>query len=245
MREEWAEIAKAVWKNRALFCFSEETQDLEKQCKRFFSQVESHLSVSWVVTPETGDYPADYSRAGWQLDAVRQTREFKAWAAGGWQTGGMEKDSLSGREEALVGGKDWLEKVGKTPRGYLFKHPDPLGAVNLVKRVWHLCYLKDCHGLKTASHEFVIRSTRGIAARELFLDDEDGTDTASGEKYLAAIAFDGDSIGSWGQWLATSLRHGSARVSHPVQSKPRRLRFGVGPQDRGGSSRLPGLCRRG
>jgi len=63
--------------------------------------------------------------------------------------------------------------------------------------MWHLAYLKDKHGLRTSSTEFSIRSTRAIAARSNERDDEENTDTAQGEKYLAAIAFDGDSIGKW------------------------------------------------
>lgn len=47
-------------------------------------------------------WSALYQIANWQLDAVRQTRTWKAWAVGGWSTGRVQnKDSVNGKEEAV------------------------------------------------------------------------------------------------------------------------------------------------
>jgi len=192
INKEWRRIATAVWEKRSKFYMPDAASE------RFFAQVDRHLCIAWQITPVTNDYLEAYCRNGWQLDAVRQTRDFSAWESG---QGNCDKDSLSGREEAVIGGKEWFEGIKSQPAGYafLFKHPDHLGAVNVIKRVWHLAYLENKHDLKTDSKKFVIRSTRGIATRDYSEGASDDTDTelARGEKYLAAIAFDGDSIGQW------------------------------------------------
>jgi len=191
--KEWTAIASAVWNER----FKLGLPDCEED--QFFAQVKKHLSVSWMITPVSGDnaeaYAHDYQRNGWQLDAVRQTRDFKAWSFGGWQTG-FEKDSLSGREEAVAGGRDIQNRVNPLYQ-HLFKHEDHLGAVNLIKRVWHRVYLEHQPGLAAAVVSFKILSTRGIAARDSSADADENMEAVGGEKYLAAIAFDGDSIGAW------------------------------------------------
>lgn len=189
---EWKGIAKAVWEKRDQFGLSADTKD------RFFAQVDHHLSIAWMTTPLTGGYRDAYQRNGWHLDAVRQTRDFAAWNSA---TGINEKDSLSGKEEALIGGESFRKAREKAAGEYnaLFsKHADCLGAIAVIKRVWHLAYLKEKHGLRTSSKEFNIRSIPSIAARTTKLDDEEQSqEKTSGDKYIAAIAFDGDSIGAW------------------------------------------------
>ncbi|MCX6865136.1 MAG: type III-B CRISPR-associated protein Cas10/Cmr2 [Verrucomicrobia bacterium] len=138
---------------------------------------------------------------GWQLDAVRQTRNFDAWSSGGWEIGTFSnKDSLGGRAEAVAGGKDWTAKAKQKGGAWksLFKHEDWLGASNLIKRLWHLAYLEDKWGLPTASEEFPMPNTHKIAAHQPFEsgDDED-EEKLSGEKYFAVLALDGDEIGKW------------------------------------------------
>ena len=140
---------------------------------------------------------------GWQLDAVRQTRHFAATKAGGWEIGTFNnKDALTGREEAVAGGVTWSERSGKAG-GYwpsLFKKGDWLGAVTLVKRVWHQAYLQTVWGLKTGAKDFPMPNTRGIAGHEPEQDcgeDETADDAPPSEKYFAVLAFDGDEIGKW------------------------------------------------
>ncbi len=193
---EWERIAGAVWRQGAGLGMPAHAEE------RFSAQVRRHWSMTWVVSEATGDYKEDFRRNGWQLDAVRQTRSFIAWSAGGWETTGCEKDSLSGREEAVVGGEAWHKGL-HGEYAHLFKHAESLGAISLVKRVWHRAYLRQrkdgfrAAEIRSAIDRFKIRSTRAIAARDEKEDDYDDVDLAQGEKYLAAIAFDGDSIGAW------------------------------------------------
>ncbi len=193
IKDQWQAIAIAVWKQHAALNIPATSETA------FNNAVNKHLSISWQITPigERG-YTEAYRDNGWHLDAVRQTRDFVAWGSGAW-TLGHEKDSLTGKEESLCGGTDFQKQMqkkgGEIPS--LFKHSDHVGPITFIKRVWHLAYLRD-KGLKTGSREFIIRSIPAIAARREELDDERDTDpTAGGDKYIAAIAFDGDYIGKW------------------------------------------------
>jgi CRISPR-associated protein Cmr2 len=195
--DEWSAICSAVWRSQD-FIEARQKDRFERQVKRF-------LTISWQITPLTeAGYAAAYQQNGWQLDAVRQTRDFKAWCTGATDTGvGFNKDSLSGKEEAVAGGPEFTKNL-RSKYAFLFKHDDWIGAVTLVKRLWHLAYLADPkRGLRT--NEFPVRSTRAIAAKSAELDDEENTDTAPGEKYFAVLAFDGDEIGKWlsGEFLAS------------------------------------------
>jgi hypothetical protein len=123
---------------------------------------------------EPDPFPALVTRNAWQLDAVRQLREFRAWGPGAW-TGGdasNEKDSITGREEAVVGGKDWHAKrvgplierakeaasAGQPLKNFLWpilfregQRDDWFGAIQLIKRLWHWAYLTEVIGLE-ATH---------------------------------------------------------------------------------------------
>ena len=142
----------------------------------------------------------------WALDAVRQTRHFTAANAGGWETGTFSnKDVLTGRDEAVAGGRVWAER-SQTLGGqwkFLFKHDDWLGAATLVKRLWHFAYLaKSPWSLETGSKRFPMPNTRSLAAHVPFGHDDDpqsneAQETDSSEKYFAVLALDGDEIGKW------------------------------------------------
>ncbi|MCX8108195.1 MAG: type III-B CRISPR-associated protein Cas10/Cmr2, partial [Verrucomicrobiae bacterium] len=147
----------------------------------------------------------------WQLDAVRRTRNFVAWNEGGWETGtANNKDSLTGKEEAVAGGRIWLErcdelagrKNGLQPHQEFdaiakrFKHDDWLGAITLVKRVWDLTYLKPQFGLDLLR----MPNTHGLARHEPFSHDDAETtsiEVKEEERYFAVLALDGDEIGKW------------------------------------------------
>ncbi len=143
----------------------------------------------------------------WELDAVRQTRDFAAANRGGWLIGTFSnKDALTGRDEAVAGGKTWGEKARSLRQGpwsSLFKHDDWLSAPTLVKRLWHFAYLsKEPWNLKTSSKEFPMPDTRSIAKHDPFGRDDDEQNAAdmeqdASEKYFAVLAFDGDEIGKW------------------------------------------------
>ena len=138
---------------------------------------------------------------GWELDAVRQTRNFSATAAGGWNVGAFNsKDALTGREEAVAGGREWMARAQVDRWKSLFKREDWISASTLVKRVWHLAYLQKVWGLKTDSTSFPMPNTRGVAAHQPEIDcgdDDTAEETPSSEKYFAVIALDGDEIGKW------------------------------------------------
>lgn len=148
----------------------------------------------------------------WQLDAVRQTRHFSAWSAGGWETGAVcNKDSLTGKDEAVAGGRVWLarcdELAGRKEGTSLdrdhgalanrFKHDDWIGAITLVKRLWDLTYLEPKYGLQPLK----MPNTHGLARHEPLSNDddrrEDDFERSEGERYFAVLAFDGDQIGKW------------------------------------------------
>lgn len=143
---------------------------------------------------------------GWCLDAVRQTRDFTAWKSGGWNETGVAqtKDGLTGKEEMLFGGKGFSESVKRLPEDLanLFKHDDPVGAITLVKRVWHGSWLADKWKLMAKPGQFPMPNTRTLAKGNPFQDDsEDCLDSDSNEegsgKYFAVLALDGDQIGKW------------------------------------------------
>ncbi len=196
IRGEWKHIADAVWDKRQEYGLPDSQED------RFFSLVERHLSIAWQVT-EYGQlgYAEAYRLNSWHLDAVRQTRNFQAAHphSSKPEDGHLrEKDSLTGKEEALLGREKFLQARKEQGGRYsaLFKHADYLGAVSLIKRFWHLAWLKKKMGIDVETHR--IRSIPAIAARKhTHSDDQEENETAGDEKYIAAIAFDGDSIGKW------------------------------------------------
>lgn len=92
------------------------------------------------------------------LDARRACRDFAAWET---KFQARDKDALSGKEEALID-RNWLAGVRKSPRlRHLFRNDDRLGAVNLVKRVWHVAHLSKL-GFDTADISF--ESVYAVAA---------------------------------------------------------------------------------
>jgi CRISPR-associated protein Cas10/Cmr2 subtype III-B len=148
----------------------------------------------------------------WQLDAVRQTRAWKAWASRGWDVGrSSNKDSLNGREEALLDlrGPDWNEKRvvelnEKAGVPNLFKTGELLGATSLIKRLWSSAWLQTQHGFK--NHDWRMPDTRHIAVAQPFAKSDDDpefdadADRATdrdANKYYAVLALDGDEMGKW------------------------------------------------
>ncbi|MCF7669992.1 MAG: type III-B CRISPR-associated protein Cas10/Cmr2 [Verrucomicrobia bacterium] len=173
----------------------------------------NNVGIAWALI---------YSLNSWELDAVRQTRAFDAWNPGGWDIGASNnKDSLNGKDEAVAGGRIWLERCKNiieasknsdnpensdtpqntestnqtAPLAHRFKHDDWLGAVTLIKRVWDVAYLRPQWGLARLK----MPNTHGLAKHEPFSNDDDQNAAShdDDEKYFAVIAFDGDQIGRW------------------------------------------------
>ena len=92
-------------------------------------------------------WSAHYQLCQHALDARRSVRDFPGTAPDPTRKPG-HRDALSGREEAVVQA-DLLERAcsDHAELRHLFRHIEPLGAANLIKRVWHKAYLarlKDC-----------------------------------------------------------------------------------------------------
>lgn len=227
IRKEWRNIAKASWQfcTEGGLTASEAGISQEERLRRFEDQTEKFLSFGWNITPWPDNIAEILGKANalpdagrlrelkiaevghawsllsdicaWELDGIRQTRAFAAWASGGWSTGVFNnKDCLSGKDEAVAGGRVWSERAGT--RGdlqALFKKDDFMGAVTLVKRTWHLAYLAREWGLPKLS----MPNTRSLAAHDPFgKDDADELEPAeTSESYFAVLAFDGDQIGKW------------------------------------------------
>lgn len=105
-------------------------------------------------------WPYFYAQTDWLLAARRNTRDFKAWVADPSQAG-VVKDSFSGVEE-VIGSESWWKSVqNKLPM--LFRSQDRLGAMNLIKRVWHQAYLSGVWNLEI-DHAVRFESVPGVAA---------------------------------------------------------------------------------
>ena len=159
-------------------------------------------------------WSALYALVNWQLDAVRQTRAWKAWNAGGWSSGIADnKDSLNGREEAILNlasnEVSELDMEGLNRAfgvQHLFKKGELLGASTLIKRLWPNAWLLDKENHRNNDHEPLFRSgdfampdTRAIADGRPF-DMSGDTDQAGDDErrsYFAVLAFDGDEMGKW------------------------------------------------
>lgn len=102
---------------------------------------------------------AHYQLLAHRHDARRHTRDFAAWRS----EGHGHKDYFSGKEE-VIATKAWREKARKKNAefAHLFRHDDELGAINLIKRVWHKAYLQQSH--RFGSTEFKFASVLSIAA---------------------------------------------------------------------------------
>ena len=90
-------------------------------------------------------WAAHYAEAEFLLAARRNARDFEPWAANDGKREGAVKDMLSGKEE-VIGSENWQEDLANI-NGYFFRQGERLGAINLIKRVWHAAYLQP-RGLK-------------------------------------------------------------------------------------------------
>lgn len=200
IRGEWKLIAQKVYD----FCDKNKIALGDRE--RFDAQVRQFLSITWKLTPGNDSFTNNWSKwiavNGSQLNAVRQTRVFDAWNAGGWSVGRLNnKDSLNGRDEAIAGGPGWRENLPEKFKP-LFKHYDWIGAITLIKRLWHCAYLQASPWEFPAKH-FKMPNTCGIAAHDPFAktrtNDEDDVlsveELPISEKHFAVLAFDGDKMG--------------------------------------------------
>ncbi|MCP5517945.1 MAG: type III-B CRISPR-associated protein Cas10/Cmr2 [Verrucomicrobiales bacterium] len=192
---------EATWKTHSVEKFESLLWEL------WDGQLKDFWQVSWLLWPAPGEAVEEAALAGffartpvgrlWRteqpqakpnewlmrhqvashcFEARRHTCDFRAWDG----VSGLDKDSLSGKEEALTT-KEWFKQIPRGKDGkevalnHLFRNNDPLAAPNLVKRVWHKAYLEPSdkeggRGLNRRTLEqvpgsyFDIPSVPGIAA---------------------------------------------------------------------------------
>lgn len=163
----------------------------EQRDRRFYTSDDkntlSNIGLTWSIVASTNQ---------WQLDAVRQTRAF-AGVAGGWDTdAGVRKDALTGVDVRVFEKKGDLTKEAQE----FFKHDDPVGAVTLVKRLWHLAYLVQIKGMKRSwfnmPNTYDLAQHRGSDS-QVDSSENDQNGNREEAKYIAILAFDGDDMGKW------------------------------------------------
>jgi CRISPR-associated protein Cmr2 len=104
-------------------------------------------------------WSAHYQLCQHALDARRALRDFRPFAYDPTRKCG-HRDSLSGREEAVVQADQIKTAAAQADPNKamdihtLFRHAEPLGAANLIKRVWHKAYLGEVRGLHRARESF-------------------------------------------------------------------------------------------
>ncbi len=119
------------------------------QSRREGSMWKSQVSDTPLVIDNPGfAWAAHYAQVDKLLAARRNTRDFEAWAPEDRNRTGAVKDMLSGKEEA-IGSEDW-QKGLSCLKGHYFRENERLGAMNLIKRIWHVAYLQKRKKLKRA-----------------------------------------------------------------------------------------------
>ena len=216
IRDEWTKIAGEVWEycDRMKMPFSAGKT-------RYDAQIRQFPAIAWQVTPGVDALPSDWGKwtevNGRQLDAIRRTHAFHAWAPGGWSANRTNnKDSLTGQDEAVAGGPQWCDTLPPELKRF-FKHDDWVGAITLVKRVCHRAYLS-----KRGLQDFKMPNTRGIAAHDPFAKQAEHDDDISkpveelpdSESYFAVLALDGDKMGEHLRSLKSGQEH--AAFSHDL-----------------------------
>jgi len=154
-----------------------------------------------INTAEGTAWPLAYATLAWAHDAVKNTRSFNAWSAqSSWNYGVSEnKDNLTGKEElvfAVDGEERARELGGKIARSQAaFRDNERLGALSLVKRLWHLAYLSDRYGFEP--EEFRMPDTHQLSNHRPFATEKADEGTEEAADYIAVIALDGDEMGKW------------------------------------------------
>ncbi len=167
-------------------------------------------------------WAAHYAATDFLLSTRRNTRHFDAWQDGGSNGHGQKKDTLSGKEEA-IGSDEWHRQLSAGDGcGHLFREGESLGAINLMKRIWHVAYLKGVHGLKRTPR---FDSTPAVAAARLvnesmgkkleqdrdawnaFLNFQKAANKASVRNRFPAFISNAESEKSWKLYTDASVFH--------------------------------------
>lgn len=141
-------------------------------------------------------WPYFYALTDRLLAARRNTRDFNQPALNDTTLHGATKDAWSGKEES-IGGEEWWDKLAQTDNQdiqRIFKTDDKseaaaktiakLGAINLVKKVWHAAYLGH------PRQQWNLMVEKAVNFKSI-------PDIAGAKKYFAVLALDGDEMGKW------------------------------------------------
>ena len=182
------------------------------------------------------DWAAHYRLVSHRLDARRATRDFEAWPASPLTA--RDKDSLSGREEAIAD-RNWLQRARKhSELQYRFRSGDQLGAPNLVKRVWDLARLKPLGLSRPRTYDSVpaVALAPWLERLKVRLLDHPEVETAFWDLVTTAAELqdyipeqilprrDGQSLLEWLEAVDASIFHQSSweNWSEPEPGEPRR-----------------------
>ncbi|MGI6087297.1 MAG: type III-B CRISPR-associated protein Cas10/Cmr2 [Kiritimatiellia bacterium] len=138
-------------------------------------------------------WPYFYALTDRMFAARRNTRNFNQTALDDKSLSGATKDAWSGKEES-IGSEEWWKNLAQTENQdiqRIFKPDDKseakvikLGAINLVKKVWHTAYL----GHPKQQWNLIVE--KAVVFKSI-------PDIAAPKKYFAILALDGDEMGKW------------------------------------------------
>jgi CRISPR-associated protein Cmr2 len=162
--------------------------------KRWDAQLAAFPSITWHAVEEQGSWSETVGLLDEQLAARRNTRDFKQWGFVNGQfdetLSGSSKDVLSGKEE-IIGDEAFWRKIQNDP---LINKAGPLGAINLVKRLFpHCCF----PGTKAYWEHLSMEDTRYMAQKN----------EKPANPYIAVLALDGDRMGAALKKLSTKGEH--------------------------------------
>mgnify|MGYP000596944663 CR=1 FL=1 len=172
-------------------------------------------------------WSAHYQLCQHALDARRSVREFQGLLTEPTRKP-AHRDALSGREEAVVESAV-LENLNSDELRPLFRHTEPLGAVNLIKRVWHKAYLARLNEVADKNHLQPLKRAResfdsvpsvaaGAFAQKLF--EKAGQAGLLRERWLAFLQAASDARGVFPESIAELDRNDEAgwleRTDHSI-----------------------------
>lgn len=175
-----------------------------RQLKRMWDKMPEQHRTNYGLKTPSSSWPVSFSLLSWALDSVKQTRIFDAWSQSdsSWQYGiEQNKDDLNGRDETVLSIPEdisIIEKFCREIRSSLatFRPNEKLGALTLVKRLWHLAYLTPQYGFR--EEDFRMPDTHQLSMHR-YEGQEEPQDEVSDLKggYIAVLALDGDEMGKW------------------------------------------------
>jgi len=151
-------------------------------------------------------WPLSYALLSWALDGVKKTRTFDAWNSdSSWNYGkDQNKDDLTGMEETVLRVANDSEKAQQLGTKLdlskaAFRKNESLGALTLVKRLWHKTWLMERHPF-FQPEDFQMPDTHQLS-RGAYKEKEEAAvgEAISEDKagYMAVLALDGDKMGKW------------------------------------------------